>query len=197
MGWFATGELNAALETSLDHMEPGKVSDLIRTPEGWHILHLDNTRMTKPVDTSPVTEYELILLGYKGEENQEKTKALSSLIKQISDKDAANVWLNTPEAKGRADMDASTWLGWVRPRDLQSDWQEALTMVSPGKWTQISRVGDMTGALFVAEKRETVSTDLIKMRERVKDKLFGNKLELETRNYLRMLRQKSFVDVRL
>ncbi|HEX2858732.1 MAG TPA: peptidylprolyl isomerase [Alphaproteobacteria bacterium] len=50
MGWFASGELNPQLEEALDKLEPGQVSGIIRTPLGWHLIRIDNSRTTKPLE---------------------------------------------------------------------------------------------------------------------------------------------------
>jgi hypothetical protein len=38
LGWITFGDLDPALETALDNLDTNKVSDMVRSPFGWHLL---------------------------------------------------------------------------------------------------------------------------------------------------------------
>ncbi|WP_089936578.1 peptidylprolyl isomerase [Candidatus Entotheonella palauensis] len=45
LGTFRTGELVAGLEEVVVSLQPGEISDLVRTQIGWHIVQLDNAQV--------------------------------------------------------------------------------------------------------------------------------------------------------
>jgi peptidyl-prolyl cis-trans isomerase SurA len=195
MGWFASGDLNPELEIALDRLQAGNASGIIRTPDGWHILKLINTRSTKPLDVAPVRQYQLYLAGYDGERTKEKDAQVEAFVKDH--RKGFDVNAAFADNKAVAAGDASRALGWISLKDLAPEWQEAMAKTKVGEWTSVTVAGKTTGRLFVAETREVVPDELTKLREKVNQQLYGNRMELETRRYLRELRQRAFVDVRL
>lgn len=195
MGWFASGDLNPELEIAMDRLQAGGYSGIIRTPEGWHILKLVNTRSTKPLDVAPVKQYQLYLAGYDGERSKDKDAQVEAFVK--GHRKAFEVSAAFAENKAAAAGDASRALGWIAVKDLAPEWQAAMAKTKTGEWTPVTVAGKTTGSLFVGETREIVPDELTKLREKVNQQLYGNRMELETRRYLRELRQRAFVDVRL
>lgn len=199
MGWFAGGELNPQLEEALDKMQPGQVSEPIRTPVGWYLVKLDNVRTTKPVETEPITQFDLYMLAVTTPADDKGAKAVDkALSKQTKDLDKVSEVQSYFEKAGYAkDFAQSSALGWVAPGDLQTEIQNALKGLKPGKWTDTVKVGPNSVRLFVADTRQTLPEKLQAYRQKVMDSLYGNRLELESRRFMQDLRQRAFVDVRL
>lgn len=199
MGWFAAGELNPQLEEALDKMQPGQLSEPIRTPVGWYLVKLDNVRTTKPIETDPVTQYDLFMLAAETPADDKAAAALDkALAKETKDLDGASAVREYFGKGGYAkDFAQSSALGWVAPGDLQTEIQNALKGLKPGQWTGTVRVGGNSARLFVADSRKALPAKLQVYRQKVMDSLYGNRVELESRRFMQMLRQRAFVDVRL
>jgi peptidyl-prolyl cis-trans isomerase SurA len=200
LGWFGAGELNPQLEDALDKMQPGAVSEIIRTPVGWHLVKLENVRTTKPVDTRPVTQFDVYMLAAAApkDDAKAKTNLTSTLEKQAKAlRKPADVQAYFEKKDYQKDFPESAALGWMAPGDLQEGLQKALTNVKQGQWSAPTEAGSNVAVLYVAGQREVMPANLEAYRQRVFDNIFNNRVELETRRFLQTLRQRAFVDVRL
>lgn len=45
LGWFNEGMMVAPFQTAVEAMEPGTISDPVQTDFGWHVIHLEETRI--------------------------------------------------------------------------------------------------------------------------------------------------------
>lgn len=199
LGWFTSGELNPQLEEALDKLQPGQVSDVIRTPLGWHLIRLDSVRTTKPVSTEPVTQLNLYLLAATATSDtsatQDMQQKMAEAIKSLRKVDDVKGYF---DKKQYADVfTGSTSLDWVGVDDLQPEVQTALRNVKVGQWTGEVRIGTDFGRIYVAGTRQTIPQSLQVYRERVSANLLDNRMELAARRFMRELRQRAFVDVRL
>ncbi|MBI1309406.1 MAG: hypothetical protein GC129_06135 [Proteobacteria bacterium] len=200
LGWFAGGELNPELEEALDKMQPGEVSQPIRTPLGWHLVKLENVRTTKPVaSTDLVTQMELYFLAAPKVSDtavmKQRQAELAKAVAAVNTPDGVRGYFNAKQY-GKT-FEHSIALGWVTPSDLQPDLIGELSNTKPGNWTHEVSVGDDTGYIYVADTQKIVPPQLEAYRAKVMDNLLNNRMELAARKFMRELRQKAFVDVKL
>lgn len=199
LGWFAAGELNPQLEEAMDKMQPGQVSDPIRTPIGWYLVKLDNVRTTKPIQTEPVTQLELFMVGAPLPKDEKDVKALRGKLKDVAGavRKPADVRAYFEKKSYGSTFAASSVLGWVVQGDLQDDLQKALQGVKVGRWSDDVVINGNLSRVYVADTRQALPAKLQAYRDRVMENLYANRVELEARRFMQMLRQRSFVDVRL
>lgn len=199
MGWFSAGELNPQLEQALDSMQPGQVSGVIRTPTGWYLVRLDNVRATKPVDTTPITEYDIFMLATPLPADAKAADAARDAMKKAMRglDSAAKVKAYFGKAEYAKAFGASEDLGWMAPSDLQADLQAAMKDAKVGAWTPIVTSGGNLASLYLADSRKTLPSKLNEYRARVMQNLFANRVDLQSRRFMQDLREKAFVDVRL
>lgn len=199
LGWFGSGELNPQLEEALDKMQPGQISEPIRTPMGWYLVKLENVRTTKPVETGPQTQLELFLLAVKQSEDPKEAKAIEAkLAKQTAAlRKGADVKAYFDKADFKDDFAASQALGWVVQSDLEPELAKALEDIQPGNWSKSVAVNGNVARVFVADTKQAMPAKLGAYRERVMNNMFGNRVELESRRFMQNLRQRAFLDVRL
>lgn len=200
MGWFGSGELNPQLEDALDKLQPGQVSEPIRTPMGWHLIKLENVRTTKPLATTPQTQLELYLLASPLPKDDEKSiKALTGKIgeavKNLKTPVAVREYFNKKQFEGT--FDESIPLGWVTADDLQPELRTALSDVRVGSWSDEVKVSGNLARMFVAGTREVMPAKLEEYRQKIAKNLTESRLELNARRFMRELRQRAFVDIRL
>lgn len=199
LGWFGSGELNPQLEDALDKMQPGQVSEPIRTPLGWYLVKLENVRTTKPVSTEPQTQLEVFLLAAT---TPTDAKALKALEKQL---DKATGKMSTPTkvrdyfSKGEyaENFGASKSLGWVVQNDLDETLGKVVGSTRVGSWSDSVSVNGTTARVFVGDTKQIMPAQLDAYRERVMNNLYGSRVELESRRFMQTLRQRAFLDVRL
>lgn len=198
MGWFGTGELNPQLEAALDKMQPGQISEPIRTPVGWHLIKLENARTTKPIDTKPITQLKIYILAGNTQVSDTKQDDLVASLKKVSKK-----LDNTDDVSAFFDKKAyhpafqdSQDLGWIAPTDLHPPFQDALKDTKVGTWSKPIAMDTKIGMLFVAGTRTVMPAGLDAYRNKVMENLFSNRLELATRRFMQELRQRAFLDIR-
>lgn len=198
MGWFASGELNPQLEEALNQLKPSELSGLIRTPLGFHIVRLDNVRTTKAVDTAPVTELNLVVVGRPFAVSETESAAYTTLTDTVINKlrKPFQVQAALADATFLQQWPASNSLGWVNAANLQPAVQQLATTLQPGQWTEPFTMDGKATAMYLATTRQTTSPQLVAYRERVKEHLLRNRLELASRRLMRDLRAKAFVDIR-
>jgi peptidyl-prolyl cis-trans isomerase SurA len=201
MGWFATGELNPQMEDALSTLKPGtgaeSISGLIRTPLGFHIVRLDNARTTKPINTGPVTEFNLVAIG-------RPLAASETTAAALADVQATTAKLTKGFAIESLATDSAfleKWpqtraLGWMAPGSLQAAIEQAVQNLKPGQWSAPLQMPDGVGAIHVLGQRQSIAPELEKYRARVRGHLTTNRLDLASRRLTRELRQRAFVDVR-
>ncbi|MFZ2587416.1 MAG: peptidylprolyl isomerase [Alphaproteobacteria bacterium] len=199
MGWFSSGELNPQLEEALNALKPGQTSGLIRTPLGFHIIKLINVRTTKPIDTSPVTELNLFVVSrpqtVSGTDLAPADAEALTAVTQTLQKPFEVEAKFTDTAFTQA-FPTSSALGWVSPANLQSAVQQLATNLQPGQWSSPFLMNGNVCVLYLAATRQAISPQLTAYRERVKEHLLKNRLELASRRLMRDLRAKAFVDIR-
>lgn len=198
LGWFSSGELNPQLEEALDKMQPGQVSDPIRTPIGWYLVKLENVRTTKPIETDPQTQVEVFLLAAPAATDKAKAKSLDSAfdktIKNLKTNDDVRAYF----AKGEfGEFTASRALGWLVQADLETDLANAVAGSKTGRWSKSVTVNGNTARVYVADTRQAMPEKLSAYRDRVMSSIFANRVELESRRFMQNLRQRAFLDVRL
>ncbi|HEB83039.1 MAG TPA: hypothetical protein ENJ11_09260 [Gammaproteobacteria bacterium] len=85
LGWIALGEMVKPFETTLFDMEKGKVSDIVETQFGYHLILLEDIRKEKPAPLE-VKRYEF--------EDELKTDAVSSMFYDQSERLATLAYEN-------------------------------------------------------------------------------------------------------
>ena len=199
LGWFTTGELNPQLEQSLDALQPGQTSDPIRTPTGWYLVRLDDTRSGTPITIDPQTQLELFLLAAPTPADKAAYRELEKTFDTTTAglKTREDVFTYFSKADYTETFPASTALGWVTQTDLEPALAKAIGQGRPGRWTGTISVNGNSARLYLGNTRQVMPENLNKYREKVLNNLFTNRVELEARRFMQNLRQRAFLDIRL
>ncbi len=198
LGWFGSGELNPQLEEALDKMQPGNISEPIRTPLGWYLVKLENVRTTKPIETDPQTQVEVFLLAAPAPADKAARKNLDAgfdkVIKNLKSTDEVREYFKTAEF---GDFAASRALGWLVQADLEPDLANAVAGSKTGRWSNSINVNGNVARIYVADTKQAMPEKLAAYRDRVMQNIFSNRVELESRRFMQSLRQRAFLDVRM
>ncbi|MGE5096008.1 MAG: peptidylprolyl isomerase [Betaproteobacteria bacterium] len=195
LGWRSSGRLPALFLQTLERMQPGDVSDILRSPNGFHILKLVEKRGKAAAQGVQQTHVRHILLrareGLSESEARDRLQRLRQRI--VGGEDFAEVArLNSEDASASKGGD----LGWVAPGDTVPEFERAMN------------------ALKTGEVSEPVHTPfgwhLVQVLERRSDELSGEKKKIAARqairqrkadeayqDWLRQVRDRAFVENRL
>ena len=197
LGWRTQDRLPALFAGALRGMKAGEVSELLRSPAGFHLLKLTARRDAAGGD-APVTQ----------------TRVRHILIRTnevVSESDARRRLLDIREriVNGKADFaemarvhsdDASAGRGgeldWVYPGDTVPDFERAMQELKVGEVSQPVRTPFGYHLLQVLERR---AADMSPERRRLQARqaLRERKSEEAFQEWLRQVRDRAYVELRL
>ncbi|MFZ2620273.1 MAG: peptidylprolyl isomerase [Alphaproteobacteria bacterium] len=203
MGWFAAGEILPELDKVITTMAEGAVSKPIQSSSGWHILKLERTRITPAIQTTPVAEWDVWLVSAQLPADKKAKKQLLKSLNNLADdaRSATDIETFLANNKENTAFAGSKHVGWIQPDALPTVLRSSIT--KPEAKPRANRAGEVVEneaeaqVLFIAATRSKVSEKLEEYRTRVRERLTDNRTELASRRFLRDLRQKAYIDIRL
>lgn len=144
LGFFGRGDMVAAFEEAALALEPGEVSDVVRTPMGLHIIRLDERRMREFDEVAPrfrsqmqsrmIQEAESVFVsGLVDRVGPEITEGAAEIVRELAANPAAGL---TGRAAGR---DVVAWEGGSV---TVGEVRELLQLESPSLRQQVADGGD-------------------------------------------------------
>lgn len=193
LGWVQQGQLDEQIEEVLKQMPLGTISRPIRTVGGWHLVALIDRR--RPGGAEPRIELHQGMLPLPPRAPQpvvqeflERTAAAVNGVKDCSAFDEAIKAL----PRGRANN-----LGFVQLRDLPGPLQAIIDPMEPGQITQPLQADAGTVMVLMVCKRDNGEPAPLPSKEDIRDRLVQQRLDVQSRRYMRDLRRAAFVDLRV
>jgi len=199
LGWRSAERLPELFADALKGMKPGEVSGVLRSPAGFHVLKLVDRRSAGTVAGAPQVV---------------QTHARHILIKtseSVSQDDARRRLLDLRERITRGGADFAELarqysedgtaarggdLGWLYPGDTVPDFERAMDALQPGELSQPVQTPFGWHLIEVLARRKAdVSADRIRQRARMV--LRERKSEEAYQEWLRQLRDSTYVELRL
>jgi peptidyl-prolyl cis-trans isomerase SurA len=195
LGWRDRGEVPSMLAERIESLEPGDITEVLRSPSGFHIFQLTDERAA---DRQLVTE----------------TRARHILIETnavVSDRDARTRLANLRQrilngesfedlARGNSDDPGSASrggdLGWVMPGRMVPTFERQMNNLEPGEISQPFETRFGWHIVQVLERRQQDATEEIR-RAQAARQIQQRKEEEELQLWLRELRDEAYVDFRL
>ena len=196
MGWRPADRLPELFATALQAMKPGDVSDVLRSPGGFHVLRLLERRGAGEgrAVTQNHTRHILIRTNELVSETEARRR-LSELRERIvaGGADFAQIArLNSADVSAAQGGD----LGWIYPGDTVPEFERVMASLKPGEisqpvktpfgWHLVQVVERRTGGLPPDRQRLIARQAL---RERKSDEAY--------QEWLRQLRDRTYVEIRL
>jgi peptidyl-prolyl cis-trans isomerase SurA len=196
MGWRAADRLPELFAVALQALKPGEVSDVLRSPGGFHVLRLLDRRGAGEgrAVTQSHTRHILIRTNELVSET-EASRRLSELRERIvtGGADFAQIArLNSADVSAAQGGD----LGWIFPGDTVPEFERVMASLKPGEisqpvktpfgWHLVQVVERRTGGL-PPERQRFVARQAL--RERKSDEAY--------QEWLRQLRDRTYVEIRL
>jgi peptidyl-prolyl cis-trans isomerase SurA len=199
LGWLTNAEVPQGIADAIQGLGKGEISEPLRTPEGWLLVRVNDVRTEDgAMSMQPVTQYRLVLLAAERASDTE-VKKLREVFENATEKlktlDAAQAYLAVSDTQ--VQFNRSSDLGWVPQAALQPQVAKAVEATKVGEWSKVLEAPTQFSQIFVAGTRQTMPPEVLALRERVGQNLRTNRTELEARRFMRELRQRAFVDIRL
>lgn len=196
LGWKQAGQLPDLFVNALRTLQPGTVSEVLRSPSGFHLLRLNDRRGGGEAQKVTQTRARHILIK-TGElvspgEAQRRIERLRERIANGAD------FAETARAHSE-DIGSATNggdLGWMNPGQTVPEFEKAMNALKPGELGAPVKSPFGVHLIQVQERRER---DVSQEREAAtaRNQLHARKADERYEQWLRQLRDDAFVEYRL
>ena len=197
LGWRSHDRLPQLFSAALATMQPGAVSEVLRSPAGFHVLKLSDRRGVA-LDGAPVVQTRLRHIIIRATESMSEAEALRRLndLRARVVSGAADFGELARVHSGDATAARGGELDWVYPGDTVPDFERAYQELKIGEVSQPVRTPFGYHLIQVLERR---SADLSPERRRLQARqaLRERKADEAYQEWLRQLRDQIYVELRL
>ncbi len=196
LGWKKTGELPALFVSALKTMRPGEVSDLLRSPGGFHLLKLIDKRGGKKTQAITQTRAHHILLRtneiVSADEARQRLEKLRQRIENGDD--FAELAKAHSEDPGSAVSGGD--LGWVNPGQTVPEFERAMDALKPNEISAPVRTSYGFHLIQVLERRQQ---DVTQERGQAdaRQQIQARKTDERYEQWVRQLRDEAYIDYRV
>lgn len=197
VGWRERDRLPELFTAALDKMTPGAVSEVMRSPAGFHVLKLVDRRAAGSTSAPVVQTHARHILVRTSEivSESDARRRLSELRERIvrGGEDFAELAKRYSEdgtaARG-GDLD------WVHPGDTVPEFERAMSALAPGEVSQPVKT-PFGWHLIQVLARRTADLSVERKRLNARQVLRARKADEAYQEWLRQLRDRTYVEVRL
>ncbi len=195
LGWRNAGQLPTLFSPLVERMKPGDLSDIIRSPSGFHIIKLIDHRSGQLHKVTETLARHIMLRTNELISDDDASIKLEQLSQRIkSGADFNELAKANSEDKGSAVNGGS--LGWVSPGEMVRVFEQAMNELQPGQISKPFKSEFGWHIVQVQERREQDNTEQFN-RSKAFDAIRQRKMEEESQIWLRRLRDEAYVEFRL
>ena len=193
IGWIGEGELPDELDRALVGLSAGDVSEPVRVPGGYHILHVRDQRRAGEASALDVrVDLKEILIPLSPSASQRTVQARLATARRIG---KGVRGCDAFDAYGRdLDVGRSGDLGAVRLGDVPRNIRDAIGGLAVGQASEPLRMDEGIRILMVCGR--TAPTAAPPSRDAIRERLGRQQLEMMARRYLRDLRRGAVIETR-
>lgn len=194
LGWRPADRLPAMFAEALQKLQPGEVTGILRSPNGFHILKLLERRSkdTPIVITQTHARHILIKTSELVPENEAKARLAE--IKQRIDKGAdfagqAKLYSEDGSAPQGGD------LGWLSPGETVPEFEGPMDALKVGQISGLVQSGFGWHLIQVLERRNT-DVSVEQKRQQARNSIRAFRADEAYQDWLRQLRDRAFIEYR-
>ena len=188
LGWIQEGQLPEELDEALAKMRPGRLSPPIRSLTGFHILLLRDERQASLGEVT--VHLKQIVFERPESAGEDQKQAVAAQAKAARGRIAGCAGLD--ELAAEIGSPGSGDLGTVKEGDLPPRIRDGVLSLPIGQASAIIALPGSLRILVVCERADK-GVD----RNKIRDRLSAQKLDMLARRYMRDLRRRANVDIRL
>lgn len=195
LGWKKTGQLPALFTTTLKQLRPGEISEVLRGPNGFHILKLLDKR--GQAQERPVTQARArhILLRTGELITQDEAKRRIAQLRERIEQGEDFAALARVHSDDTGSASSGGDLGWLTPGQASPDFERAVEGLALNELSAPVRTPYGVHLIQVQERREhdiSVELSLNSARQQV----HARKADERYDQWLRQLRDEAYVEYR-
>jgi len=193
-GWRASGKMPALFADALKPLQPGQISPLLRSSNGFHILKLSDKRGLDATLSVTQTHARHILI--KTNELTSEADARNRLL-QLKERIDNGVKFDELARLHSEDASASKGgdLGWINPGDTVPDFEKAMDALQPG---QVSAPIQSPFGWHLIQVLERRNQDVTQERQKLlaRQAIRERKAEEAFQDWVRQIRDSAYVELR-
>jgi len=191
VGWLSENQIPKELLVEIKSSGVNKIIGPIKSVEGYFIILVTETRVVNDKELSQVVALKHFEIHYTGAKDiqsaAQKVSAINDPVKGC--KDAQN-YANT---LGAVMLD----YGSVQIKELQPSIRKLVIDLPINKFSQPLDTGTSFATFLVCSRNANTKDQDAVQRDKAREALFKRKMDLESRAYLRNLRQNTNIDIKI
>ena len=195
LGWKKAGQLPALFLDALERLQRGDISEVLRSPVGFHILKLNDRQAGER--STPVTQTHARQILMRPSEIQSisdiRTRLEGLRERALLGDDFADLARAHSEDPGSAARGGD--LGWVMPGQTVPEFEKAMNELQPG---EISQPVESPFGVHLIQVLERRTQDISDERDRnaARQQIHARKADEQYEQWLRRLRDEAYVEYR-
>lgn len=196
LGWRQAAQLPSIFTDKVIKLEAGQLTDLIRSPAGFHIVKVIERRTKEKRRIVEQTQARHILIVPNQVKNNAVVKAtLTRLRERIQNgSDFSAIAKANSDDKGTAPKGGD--LGWVNPGVTVPEFEEEMSKLSAGELSLPIKTRYGWHIIQVIARRQHDDTKAF-MTNKIRKQIGERKTEEAVSNWLRRLRSEAYVEYRM
>ncbi len=195
LGWRKTGKLPSFFSDVVNELQKGQISNLIRSPSGFHIIKITDIRGDERHVVNQTHARHILLRPDTLTSEADIRVRMQQLHDRIlGGEDFAKLARSHSQDTGSAVRGGD--LGWVNPGDMVPEFEEAMNRLQPGEVSEPVKSRFGWHLIQVLERRQYDNTEEYR-RARARESILRRKRDEELEVWLRRLRDESYVEYHL
>ncbi len=196
LGWRKGTQLPSFLSDLVGPMQPGQVSEPVRTPSGFHIVRLNETRGSEQqVMVNQIHARHILMTTNELQDDETVRQKLNALRQRIlNGEDFAGLASTTSEDAQSATEGGD--LGWQGPGTFVPEFEQVLEKLQDGEISEPFNTKYGWHIVQVLGRRVHDSTEEVR-RLRAMVAIRESKADEETELWLRRLRDEAFIEYKM
>jgi len=196
LGWRKLPEIPSLFADVITKMKVGEISDIVRSPSGFHIIKLAEKRANELQHIVTQTHARHILLQADDVQDEDEVKSRILVLKQRIEngEDFATIAAANSQDKGSAGSGGD--LGWTNPGTMVRDFEEAMDKLEVNQVSEPVKTQFGWHLIKVEGRRKYDNTEQF-MKNRARQYIQEQKRGPALDNWLRQLRDEAFVELRI
>lgn len=192
LGWRGQAKLPSLFWDAATDLQPGEVAEPVRSGRGFHVLKLVDRRGGSGAS---VTEYRARHILVRGDDERARSR-LAAMRERLRRGEADFGELARAESGDQDSASRGGRLGWIGPNDMPRAFLEAMQGMQPGGLSEPFRSPLGWHLVKLTDRRERTDVEAYR-RAQAQRTLYRRKVNEETQQWLRKLRENAFIEKRL
>ncbi len=195
LGWKKTAELPTIFVPVIPNLGIGEVSDPIRSPSGFHVIKVLETRGNDQYIVNQTLARHILIRPNELISDDDARIRLEQLrARVLGGEDFGELARSHSDDRGSAIKGGE--LGWLNPGSLIPRFEEVSDSLAPGEISEPFKTQFGWHIVQVMDRREHDNTEDI-VRVKAREQIRERKLEEEGQGWLRQIRDSAYVEYRL